>query len=90
MRTLHRLWARLFGYFWLPCDHCGRCVGGHERGWQARNSQTGASFLCPRCAPDAAIYDYGAVRHDATCHYPSRPCVCSVAFPSILREKRTM
>lgn len=32
MRRLHRLYAWLFGYFWLPCPICGRMFGGHETG----------------------------------------------------------
>ena len=31
---MRRLWQRLVaffgGYFWIPCDLCGRCFGGHE------------------------------------------------------------
>ena len=30
MRLLNRLFAALFGYFWLPCPACGRMFGGHE------------------------------------------------------------
>lgn len=30
-RFVHRAWAGLGGYFWLPCDLCGRYSGGHER-----------------------------------------------------------
>ena len=30
-RLYHRLYARLFGYFWLPCPICGGWFGGHER-----------------------------------------------------------
>ncbi len=30
MRTFHRVYAWLFGYFWLPCPVCGRMFGGHE------------------------------------------------------------
>lgn len=29
-RWFHRVWAWLFGYFWLPCPDCGRMFGGHE------------------------------------------------------------
>jgi len=29
-RALNRLYARLFGYFWLPCPLCGQMSGGHE------------------------------------------------------------
>lgn len=31
-RFVHRWYARLFGYFWLPCPRCGRWFGGHEEG----------------------------------------------------------
>ena len=27
---MNRLYAFLFGYFWLPCDICGDGFGGHE------------------------------------------------------------
>lgn len=30
MRFLHKLYAKFFGYFWLPCPLCGRYFGGHE------------------------------------------------------------
>ena len=30
MRLLHKLYARFFGYFWLPCPVCGQHFGGHE------------------------------------------------------------
>lgn len=30
-RPLSRLYALLFGYFWLPCPNCGRWFGGHEQ-----------------------------------------------------------
>lgn len=29
-RWSHRMWAFLFGYFWLPCHLCGTYSGGHE------------------------------------------------------------
>lgn len=30
MRWIHWLWAKAFGYFWLPCPACGKMFGGHE------------------------------------------------------------
>ena len=30
MRKLHKLYALLFCYFWLPCPVCGKYFGGHE------------------------------------------------------------
>ncbi len=37
-RTLNRVWACVFGYFWLSCSYpdCGRMFGGHE--WGGRSS----------------------------------------------------
>ena len=29
-RTLAKIWAHLWGYFWLPCPICGEMFGGHE------------------------------------------------------------
>ena len=29
-RLWHKLRAKLFGYFWLPCPICGEMFGGHE------------------------------------------------------------
>lgn len=29
-RRLHELFAKLNGYFWLPCPLCGELFGGHE------------------------------------------------------------
>lgn len=49
-RGLHRLYAKLHGYFWLPCHICGRPFGGHEKrgGWLLKtNGQS--SMTCSRC-----------------------------------------
>lgn len=37
-RWMHRLYASLFGYFWVPCLLCGRYSGGHE--WRDRNGMS--------------------------------------------------
>lgn len=29
-RFLHKWYANVCGYFWLPCPICGRMFGGHE------------------------------------------------------------
>lgn len=29
-RFIHRVYAFMMGYFWLPCPICGRYYGGHE------------------------------------------------------------
>lgn len=30
MKLYHKLYAKLNGYFWLPCPVCGEYFGGHE------------------------------------------------------------
>lgn len=30
MKLLHRIYAAIFGYFWLPCPKCGEMFGGHQ------------------------------------------------------------
>lgn len=58
---LHRLYAWMFGYFWLPCPVCGRMFGGHEiahRFTAALLGEDGRScIVCPdpQCSHDAAI-----------------------------------
>ena len=38
MKVVHRLYARLFGYFWAPCPLCGKHFGGHQ--WKDRRGMT--------------------------------------------------
>ena len=33
MRLLNKIYAKVFGYFWLPCPVCGKEYGGHEHVW---------------------------------------------------------
>ena len=47
-RWVHRVRARLGGYFWLPCPECGRMFGGHECGpilWDDE-TRTRGKMLC--------------------------------------------
>ena len=47
MRLFHKLWAKLGGYFWLPCPLCGRMFGGHEasiEGWIREGK-----MVCRKC-----------------------------------------
>lgn len=50
-RWLHRLYARAFGYFWLPCDLCGTMSGGHEwKGLACYLRREGdEKGICPAC-----------------------------------------
>ena len=56
-RFLHKWYARLNGYFWLPCPICGRMFGGHEVShgpdqtlWETRFSGT---CVCKKCKGEA-------------------------------------
>ena len=61
MRTLNRIYAWLFGYFWLPCPVCGQMFGGHEIANCFTAALVGkdgrAQRVCPdpQCSHDAAI-----------------------------------
>lgn len=55
-RMVHELFAKVNGYFWLPCPICGEYFGGHEWTdpratiWQADGSGSG---VCAGCIPEA-------------------------------------
>lgn len=54
-RFLHRAYARLLGYFWLPCRGCGRMFGGHEASDYAIHDEDGTAWiLCNRHDRDIA------------------------------------
>jgi hypothetical protein len=44
-RLLHRLWAALLGYFWLPCPACRKPFGGHE--WRDLAGRSATVYLDP-------------------------------------------
>lgn len=50
-RWMHKAWAHIAGYFWLPCPHCGEMFGGHEvtQRFGGLQERLGKMF-CPRCA----------------------------------------
>ena len=56
-RFLNRIYAALFGYFWLPCPICGEYFGGHE--WKADinaalyTDRGHGNGVCSRCIPEA-------------------------------------
>lgn len=55
MRWLHRIYAAVFGYFWLPCPICGRCFGGHEHtGAALMTSWFEGRGVCSNCETEAA------------------------------------
>ena len=49
-RWIHRLYAWVFGYFWLPCPRCGRLFGGHEpSGGRVATSPWMGDRTCRNC-----------------------------------------
>ena len=64
MRLIHKLYALIFGYFWLPCPVCKRAFGGHE----ISNLFTAAlvlpdgtaSAVCPdpKCSYEAGVLNF--------------------------------
>jgi hypothetical protein len=54
-RRAHRAFAGTFGFFWIPCQLCGRNFGGHE--WRdidgnlsTRYDEAGkGTAICPVC-----------------------------------------
>ena len=61
MRTLNRIYAWLFGYFWRPCPVCGKYFGGHEIAnifTAALMSSDGHAYcVCPdpQCSYEAGV-----------------------------------
>lgn len=59
-RLTNEVYACMYGYFWMPCPHCGRHFGGHE--WYNRNghessiphngSMDSGRGICPTCTLD--------------------------------------
>lgn len=55
-RFIHRIYAFLLGYFWLPCPLCGKPFGGHE--WTNSDSvlvEGHNSGICNACARTRAL-----------------------------------
>ena len=53
-RFIHRIYADLFGYFWLPCPICGRDFGGHEIGdVSLMHSPHEGRLVCCNCGKEA-------------------------------------
>ena len=58
-RWVHRLYAGVAGYFWVPCPTCGENFGGHEVGDRGPNLgsiqvESGPGWsrgvsICPAC-----------------------------------------
>lgn len=54
LRRLNRLYACLWGYFWLPCPICRQMFGGHEVGHDSLMDGPGHGWgVCWVCSPEA-------------------------------------
>lgn len=74
-RWQHHLWARLNGYFWLPCPVCGEMFGGHE----VLDRQTGALIR-----EDGQAF---AVCTDPQCSYEAGARNALAGHPIVLRAR---
>lgn len=54
-RLAHKLYAKAFAFFWLPCILCGREHGGHEVSESIPDPTKGEGWgitICPACAAE--------------------------------------
>jgi hypothetical protein len=62
MSWYHKLYANIFGYFWLPCPLCRREFSGHawrKWGYACIKTEHEGSFIaiCQKCT-DAGLADW--------------------------------
>ena len=60
MRIFHKLYAKMFGYFWIPCPLCGDMFGGHERHAKKslRVSNNSGKVVCQYCEIVVVLENY--------------------------------
>ncbi len=79
MKLLHKFYASIFRYFWLPCPSCKQYFGGHQayktnhiNYIPKNNSGFESSLICPRCTNKgvgcATSFAKRGERHD-NCEY---------------------
>ncbi len=49
IRFLHKVYAHVNGYFWLPCPICGRMFGGHEKKGDLMIDWSRGKAVCSNC-----------------------------------------
>ena len=52
-RFLHAIYAFIMGYYWLPCNICGRKYGGHEEGGYLMTGEGMGVSVCFNCRDEA-------------------------------------
>jgi hypothetical protein len=56
IRLLNKIYANLFGYYWIPCPLCGKEMGGHENNINVYKSEDigkasmAGKSICKDCA----------------------------------------
>lgn len=45
-RFFNKIYAHMFGYFWLSCPKCGKMFGGHEAGTTSVPKDSGLDWVC--------------------------------------------
>ncbi len=58
-RLLNKIYANVFGYFWLPCPSCGKMFGGHEYVFFSKTKLVDGRCMgiCPDCNNNPAVID---------------------------------
>lgn len=54
-RIVHRVYARVHGYFWMPCVLCEKPYGGHEIHDNIPDPTMGEDWytsICPACSAE--------------------------------------
>lgn len=54
-RAYQEVYARRYGYYWLPCDLCGECFGGHEASGSLPISEEQLRHICPSCTAERQV-----------------------------------
>lgn len=63
-RLFHRIYAFVFGYFWLPCPICGNYFGGHECGGTLMQNFHSGKAVCRNCTKEADRHNDGIFRNN--------------------------
>ena len=70
MRFFHKIYAFVFGYFWLPCPICRRYFGGHEKGnGCVMETRTYGSVVCSLCTKEADRRNQELMKGTPMVHY---------------------
>ena len=57
-RIVHKIYADLRGYFWMPCPLCHEMFGGHEKHGVLLDSPCQGICTCVNCKEKADAINY--------------------------------